>query len=73
MRGADAEVSYVRADVRNQDAVRQALANMRSLDVAIGNAGIIASAPFLDEEDLCALVEACAAHAASYPSETIWC
>jgi NAD(P)-dependent dehydrogenase (short-subunit alcohol dehydrogenase family) len=48
VRGADAEVSYVRADVRDQDAVHQALASMRSLDVAIGNAGIVDSAPFLE-------------------------
>jgi NAD(P)-dependent dehydrogenase (short-subunit alcohol dehydrogenase family) len=48
VRGAGAEISYVWADVRDQDAIHQALATMRSLDVAIGNAGIVDSAPFLE-------------------------
>jgi NAD(P)-dependent dehydrogenase (short-subunit alcohol dehydrogenase family) len=42
--GAD----YVRADVRDRDALRRALALLDPLDAAIGNAGIVRSAPFLD-------------------------
>jgi NAD(P)-dependent dehydrogenase (short-subunit alcohol dehydrogenase family) len=42
------EVGYVRADVRDRGAVDEALASIDPLDVAIGNAGIVDSAPFLD-------------------------
>jgi NAD(P)-dependent dehydrogenase (short-subunit alcohol dehydrogenase family) len=42
------KVDYVRADVRDRDAVYEALAGMEPLDFAIGNAGIVDSAPFLE-------------------------
>ncbi len=40
--------AYVQADVTDRDAVQAALAAIDRLDVAIGNAGIVESAPFLD-------------------------
>ncbi len=46
---ADAgEGTYIQADVTNRDAVQAALAAIDPLDVAIGNAGIVESAPFLE-------------------------
>lgn len=42
------EVRYVRADVRDRGAVDEALEGVDPLDVAIGNAGIVESAPFLE-------------------------
>lgn len=44
---ADA-LDYVRADVTDRDAVDRAVASMEGLDIAIGNAGIVDSAPFLE-------------------------
>ncbi len=41
------EVTYVRADVRDRGAIDAALAAIDPLDVAIGNAGVVDSAPFL--------------------------
>jgi NAD(P)-dependent dehydrogenase (short-subunit alcohol dehydrogenase family) len=38
---------YVRADVRDRQAVEAALGSLDRVDVAIGNAGIVESAPFL--------------------------
>ena len=40
--------TYIQADVTNRDAVQAALAAIDPLDVAIGNAGIVESAPFLE-------------------------
>jgi NAD(P)-dependent dehydrogenase (short-subunit alcohol dehydrogenase family) len=42
------DVRYLSVDVRDHQAVADALANIDPLDVAIGNAGIVASAPFLE-------------------------
>jgi NAD(P)-dependent dehydrogenase (short-subunit alcohol dehydrogenase family) len=42
------ECAYVEADVTDRDAVQAALAAIDPLDVAIGNAGIVESAPFLE-------------------------
>jgi NAD(P)-dependent dehydrogenase (short-subunit alcohol dehydrogenase family) len=39
---------YAQVDVRDHDAVAAALAEVDPLDVAIGNAGMVDSAPFLD-------------------------
>jgi len=47
-RGAGGKVEYAQADVRNRHAVYEALADLESLDFAIGNAGIVDSAPFLE-------------------------
>src|SRR3712207_3315221 len=41
------EVSYVQADVRNREAIDEALARIDPLDVAIGNAAIGYGTPFL--------------------------
>ena len=41
-------VDYINADVRDHLAVAEALSTVEPLDVAIGNAGIVASAPFLE-------------------------
>ncbi|HEX4213320.1 MAG TPA: SDR family oxidoreductase [Candidatus Dormibacteraeota bacterium] len=41
-------LDYVRADVTDREAVDRAVASVDRLDVAIGNAGIVDSAPFLD-------------------------
>ena len=46
-RGAGGEVRYLRADVTDRGAVDEALARVDPLDIAIGNAGIVESAPFL--------------------------
>jgi NAD(P)-dependent dehydrogenase (short-subunit alcohol dehydrogenase family) len=45
---ADGEVGYIQADVTDRAAVDEALARIEPLDVAIGNAGIVDSAPFLE-------------------------
>jgi NAD(P)-dependent dehydrogenase (short-subunit alcohol dehydrogenase family) len=42
------EVAYEQVDVRNAGAVSGALASVDPLDVVIGNAGVVESAPFLD-------------------------
>ena len=42
------EITYVTADVRDRNAIGEALAGIDPLDIAIGNAGIVDSAPFLD-------------------------
>jgi NAD(P)-dependent dehydrogenase (short-subunit alcohol dehydrogenase family) len=42
------ECAYVRADVTDRPAVEHALRAVDPLDVAIGNAGIVESAPFLE-------------------------
>lgn len=47
VRALGEKVRYVQADVRDGRALREALTAMETLDVAIGNAGIVASAPFL--------------------------
>ncbi|MDP9354636.1 MAG: SDR family oxidoreductase [Chloroflexota bacterium] len=44
----DGGVAYVQADVRDRAALDVALAAVDPLDVAIGNAGIVDAAPFLD-------------------------
>jgi NAD(P)-dependent dehydrogenase (short-subunit alcohol dehydrogenase family) len=43
-----AQAGYVQADVADRAAVDAALASVDPLDVAIGNAGIVESAPFLE-------------------------
>jgi NAD(P)-dependent dehydrogenase (short-subunit alcohol dehydrogenase family) len=48
VRDGHGEVRYVQADVRNRGEVGEALAGVDSLDVAIGNAGIVDAAPFLE-------------------------
>ncbi len=40
--------TYIQADVTDREAVEAALASIDPLDVAIGNAGIVESAPFLE-------------------------
>jgi NAD(P)-dependent dehydrogenase (short-subunit alcohol dehydrogenase family) len=45
---ADGEVRYIQADVTDRATVDEALARIEPLDVAIGNAGIVDSAPFLE-------------------------
>ena len=47
-RAAELDCDYVQADVVDRAAVDSALAAIDPLDVAIGNAGIVESAPFLD-------------------------
>lgn len=47
----DGDVAYIRADVRDRSAIDAALAAVDPLDVAIGNAGIVDAAPFLDISD----------------------
>ena len=47
VRKVSEKVAYVTADVRDRDAIDEALASIDPLDVAIGNAGIVDSAPFL--------------------------
>jgi NAD(P)-dependent dehydrogenase (short-subunit alcohol dehydrogenase family) len=42
------DVRYVTMDVRDRLAIERCLAAMDPLDIAIGNAGIVRSAPFLD-------------------------
>lgn len=42
------EVAYITVDVRDRNAVDEAMASIDPLDIAIGNAGIVDSAPFLD-------------------------
>jgi NAD(P)-dependent dehydrogenase (short-subunit alcohol dehydrogenase family) len=48
-------VAYRRVDVRDRDAVEHALDDIDPLDIAIGNAGIVEAAPFLEltEEQWC--------------------
>jgi NAD(P)-dependent dehydrogenase (short-subunit alcohol dehydrogenase family) len=46
--GLPGEVRYVEVDVRDRAGLDAALADVDGLDVAIGNAGIVRSAPFLD-------------------------
>ncbi len=48
VREGDGKVRYVQADVRDRGAVDEALADIDSLDVAIGNAEIVDAAPFLE-------------------------
>ena len=45
---AHGDVAYAEADVRDRPALEAALAAVDPLDVAIGNAGIVRSAPFLE-------------------------
>lgn len=45
--GTGGEVEYIRADVRDREALDGALSRVEPLDVAIGNAGIVDSAGFL--------------------------
>jgi NAD(P)-dependent dehydrogenase (short-subunit alcohol dehydrogenase family) len=47
-RSGKGEVRYARADVREREALEEALAGVDPLDVAIGNAGIVDAAPFLE-------------------------
>lgn len=47
----DGDVAYIQADVRDRSAIDAALAAVDPLDVAIGNAGIVDAAPFLDISD----------------------
>src|SRR5437868_14913035 len=42
------EVGYVQADVRDRPALDAALEGLGRLDIAIANAGIVESAPFLE-------------------------
>jgi NAD(P)-dependent dehydrogenase (short-subunit alcohol dehydrogenase family) len=42
------DAAWIEVDVRDHAAVGEALARVEPLDVAIGNAGIVESAPFLD-------------------------
>jgi NAD(P)-dependent dehydrogenase (short-subunit alcohol dehydrogenase family) len=46
--GDGGSVSYRQADVRNRADLESVLRSVESLDVAIGNAGIVESAPFLE-------------------------
>ena len=46
--GRVGDCSYVQADVTDRSAIDAALRGVDPLDVAIGNAGIVESAPFLD-------------------------
>jgi NAD(P)-dependent dehydrogenase (short-subunit alcohol dehydrogenase family) len=46
--GRAGHCTYVQADVTDRDAVAAALRGVDPLDVAIGNAGIVESAPFLE-------------------------
>ena len=45
---AHGDVAYAQADVRDRSAIDSALAAIDPLDVAIGNAGIVQSSPFLE-------------------------
>ncbi len=47
-RRQNGEVRYAQADVRDRGALGEVLASVDPLDVAIGNAGIVESAPFLN-------------------------
>jgi NAD(P)-dependent dehydrogenase (short-subunit alcohol dehydrogenase family) len=47
-RGGNGKVRYAQVDVRDRDTLDEALAGIDPLDVAIGNAGIVDSAPFLE-------------------------
>src|SRR5215203_1752189 len=47
-RGGSGKVRYAEADVRDRDALEEVLAGLDPFDVAIGNAGIVDSAPFLE-------------------------
>jgi NAD(P)-dependent dehydrogenase (short-subunit alcohol dehydrogenase family) len=46
--GEAGSVAYRQADVRDRAALEEALRSVDPLDVAIGNAGVVESAPFLD-------------------------
>lgn len=45
------EVRYVQADVTDRRAIREVLARVDPLDIAVGNAAITASTPFLEIEE----------------------
>jgi NAD(P)-dependent dehydrogenase (short-subunit alcohol dehydrogenase family) len=47
-RGGNGKIRYAQVDVRDRDTLDEALAGIDPLDVAIGNAGIVDSAPFLE-------------------------
>jgi NAD(P)-dependent dehydrogenase (short-subunit alcohol dehydrogenase family) len=47
-RGQNGKVRYAKVDVRDRGALDEVLAGVEPLDVAIGNAGIVDSAPFLE-------------------------
>ncbi len=47
-RGAGGEVGYARADVTDRAAMDETMARIEPLDIAIGNAGMVESAPFLE-------------------------
>lgn len=47
-RGRDGKVRYAKADVCNRYTIDEVLAGIDPFDVAIGNAGIVDSAPFLE-------------------------
>jgi NAD(P)-dependent dehydrogenase (short-subunit alcohol dehydrogenase family) len=47
-RAGSGNVSYTEADVRDRDTLEEVLASLDPFDVAIGNAGIVDSAPFLE-------------------------
>src|SRR5215213_10142460 len=47
-RGGSGKVRYAEADVRDRDALDGVFAGLDPFDVAIGNAGIVDSAPFLE-------------------------
>ena len=47
-RGGSGKVRYAEADVRERETLDEVLAGLDSFDVAIGNAGIVNSAPFLE-------------------------
>src|ERR1700749_192604 len=46
--GSVGDCTYVQADVTDRSAIEAALRAVDPLDVAIGNAGIVESAPFLE-------------------------
>src|SRR5215217_7963522 len=50
-RGGSGKVRYAEADVRDRDALDGVFAGLDPFDVAIGNAGIVDSAPFLEITD----------------------
>ena len=48
VRAYDAEVDYAEVDVRDRDAVDDAIAGLRQLDIVCSNAGIVEAQPFLE-------------------------
>ena len=48
VRETSGDVSYAQVDVRDRSAIDEALNGVDPLDIAIGNAGIVDSAPFLE-------------------------